>query len=122
MAEWERLSFEERCEIARGLKLGLSLRLIAAGLGRAPSTVSRELARNGGRRGYRAWHAQARWKRARRRPKAWRLERHRRLAREVARLLRARWSPEQIAARLCRDHPGDPRWWVSAETTCQATV
>jgi transposase, IS30 family len=111
-----RLDFEERCEIKRGLSRGLSCAQIAVGLGRPTSTVTREVGRNGARRGYHAWHAQARAKRLRRRPKVFRLERHRRLARWVQGRLRAKWSPEQIAQRLCKDHPDDPRWWVSAET------
>ena len=62
-----RLSLAEREEISRGLAAGLSLRAIAAGLGRAPSTVSREVAAQGGRRGYRAASAdQLAWARARR--------------------------------------------------------
>src|SRR5215217_5122524 len=52
-----RLALAEREEISRGLAAGLSLRVIAAGLGRAPSTISREVAANGGRRGYRATSA-----------------------------------------------------------------
>lgn len=110
-----RLSSEERCEIGRGLHQGWSLRLIAAGLGRPCSTVAREVARNGGRRSYRAGHAQHRWNTHKRRPKPFRLETNRRLARRVEILLERRWPPEQISARLRRDHPDDPRWWVSAE-------
>jgi IS30 family transposase len=113
---WVRLSFEERLEIARAVKKGWSVREIAAGLGRAPSSVSRELARNRGRAGYHAWFAQHRWKQTRCRPKPFRLESHGRLARAVERGLRKRWSPDQIARRLRRDHPDDPRWWVSPET------
>jgi IS30 family transposase len=90
--------------------------MIAAGLGRPCSTVAREVARNGGPRGYRAAYAQHRWNHQKRRPKPFRLEANRRLARRVAGLLRRRWSPERIARRLRRDHPDDPRWWVSAET------
>jgi transposase, IS30 family len=110
-----RLSYQERCEIGRGLHQSWSFRLIAAGLGRPCSTVAREVARNGGRDDYRTVHAQRRWNHMKRRPKPFRLEANRRLARRVERLLRKRWSPEQIAARLRRDHPNDPRWWVSAE-------
>lgn len=110
-----RLSFEERCEIGRGLHQGWSLRFIAAGLGRPCSTVAREVGRNGGPSGYRAAYAQHRWNHTKRRPKPFRLEVNRRLARRVEALLRQRWSPEQIAQRLRRDHPHDPRWWVSAE-------
>jgi transposase, IS30 family len=115
-----RLSFEERCEIGRGVRQGRSLRWIAAGLGRPVSTVAREVRRNGGRWGYAAVRAQRRWHRTKRRPKAFKLERHPRLARRVERLLLRRWSPEQVAQRLRRDHPRDPRWWVSAETIYQS--
>jgi transposase, IS30 family len=110
-----RLSHAERFEIGRGLHQGWSLRFIAAGLGRPVSTVAREVARNQGRARYRAGHAQHRWSHTKRRPKPFKLEANRRLARRVERLLVRRWSPEQIAERLRRDHPGDPRWWVSAE-------
>jgi IS30 family transposase len=115
-----RLSFEERFEIGRGLHQGWSLRLIAAGLGRPVSTVAREVARNEGRGRYRAGHAQHRWNHTKRRPKPFKFEANRRLARRVERLLGQRWSPEQIARRLRRDHPGDPRWWVSPEAIYQS--
>jgi IS30 family transposase len=111
-----RLAFEERCEIKRGLARELSLAEIALRLGRPTSTVSREVARNGGRVSYQPWMAQHLAKQQRRRPKVFKLERHRRLARWVERCLAKKWSPEQIAERLRLDHPDDPRWWVSAET------
>ena len=110
-----RLDFDERCEIKRCLVRGLSFAEIGVGLGRPTSTISREVHRNGGRRSYAAWQAQGRAKRLRRRPKTFKLERHRRLARWVEARLAKKWSPEQIAERLRRDHPDDPRWWVSAE-------
>ena len=116
MVGYSRLSFEERCELGRGLREGRSVRELAAGLGRAPSTVSRELARNGGRGSYRAWHAQGRWKQCRRRPKVFKLEAHRQLRRRVEQLLTKDWSPTQIACRLRKEHRDDPRWWVSPET------
>jgi transposase, IS30 family len=115
-----RLSHEERFEIGRGLHQGWSLRLIAAGLGRPVSTVAREVARNQGRTRYRAGHAQHRWNHTKRRPKCFKLESNRRLARRVETLLLKRWSPEQIAERLRRDHPSDPRWWVSPEAIYQS--
>jgi IS30 family transposase len=114
------LVFEERTEIHRRVRLGESFRTIGSALGRAPSTVCREVARNGGRDGYHPWRAQARWKRTRRRPKVYRLERHRKLARWIERKLAKKWSPEQIAQRLRVDHPDDPRWWVSTETIYQS--
>jgi len=76
-----RLSFEERCEIKRCLKRGLTLAEIAVGLGRPTSTVSREVGRNGGRESYHAWWAQGRANQLAKRPKVFTLERHRRLAR-----------------------------------------
>jgi len=112
----DRLSFEERCEIHRGLRDDLSFREIGSRLGRSASTVWREVDRNGGRRTYRPRYAQGRWNRTKRRPRTFRLESNRRLARVVERRLALRWSPEQIAERLRRDHPRDARWWVSAET------
>jgi transposase, IS30 family len=115
-----RLSFEERCEIGRGLHQKWSLRFIAAGLGRPVSTIAREVNRNGGRHHYSATYAQRRWNHQKRRPKPFKLENNRRLARRVERLLRDDWSPEQISRRLRRDHPNDPRWWVSAEAIYQS--
>jgi IS30 family transposase len=111
----ERLSFEERCEIHRGLRADLSYREIGLRLGRPGSTVWREVDRNGGPRSYRPRYAQGRWDRAKRRPRPFRLETNRRLARAVEAKLVQRWSPEQVAERLRRDHPRDARWWVSAE-------
>ena len=110
------LTLAEREEISRGLSAGDSLRTIATALGRSPSTVSRELHRNGGRRRYRAHAAdQAAWDRAKR-PKPCKLELNRPLAMSVARLLRQRWSPWQIAGRLKREHPYDESGRVSHET------
>ena len=111
-----RLSPSEREEISRGLRAGESLRAIARGLGRSPSTVSREIARNGGRRRYRAWRAELARDRRARRPRTAKLARDPRLRREVEALLRLRWSPEQIAARLRHDHPDEPEMRVSHET------
>ena len=108
-----RLAFEERTEIKRRLVLGESLTMIGLALGRPTSTISREVARNGGRVSYHPWRAQGRWKQTSRRPKAFRLECHRGLALVVSSLVALDWSPEQISARLRRDHPDDPRWWVS---------
>ena len=94
-----RLSLAEREEISLGLTAGESLRSIGRRLRRAASTISRELAWNGSRNGYRAWRADAEAIRRWRRPKAAKLALDARLCREVARGLRARWSPQQIAAR-----------------------
>jgi IS30 family transposase len=111
-----RLSLEEREEISRGLAAGRSLRLIAAELGRAPSTISREVAGNGGRRRYRATLAdQGAWARATR-PKACKLTTNPVLAGIVAAKLRRRWSPQQIAGWLRLTYPDDPGMHVSHES------
>jgi len=115
-----RLSPAEREEISRGLLVGESLRRIADRLERAPSTVSRDVAVNGGRRRYRAWRAEAAASRRARRPKAAKLVRSPRLRREVERLLDERWSPQQIAHRLRLDHPDDQEMRVSHETIYQS--
>jgi IS30 family transposase len=110
------LSLAEREEISRGIASGRSLRSIALRLGRAPSTISRELIRNGGLTGYRAHRAdQAAWERARR-PKVCKLAGNRRLARVVARQLRALWAPQQIAGWLRWRYPNDENLQVSHET------
>jgi IS30 family transposase len=110
------LTLAEREEISRGLSAGHSLRTIASALGRSPSTVSRELNRNGGRRRYRAHAADlAAWDRAQR-PKPCKLALNRPLAMTVARLLRQQWSPWQIASRLKREYPHDENCRVSHET------
>lgn len=110
------LSTSEREEISRGIVAGRSLRSIAADLGRAPSTVSREVRRNGGRRRYRANTAdQAAWKRAKR-PKTCKLAENRALARIVASKLQLEWAPEQIAGWLKRTYPSDEAYQVSHET------
>lgn len=110
------LSLAEREEISRGIASGCSMRAIARSLGRAASTISRELARHGGREGYRAAEADARaWDRARR-PKACRLALRRRLRCVVARKLKQQWSPEQIAGWLKAEYPNDPGMRVSHET------
>ena len=110
------LSLAEREEISRGIVAGHSIRSIAQSLGRSPSTVSRELQRNGGRQQYRANRAeQAAWQRARR-PKHCKLVTHPELARLVARQLRMLWSPEQIAGWLKRTYPDDEHYQVSHET------
>ncbi|MGH7256580.1 MAG: IS30 family transposase [Nitrospirales bacterium] len=110
------LTLAEREEISRGLAVGTSIRQIAVRLGRAPSTVSREMARHGGRRGYRAVGADgAAWEPARR-PKRCRLAVHLQLQRVVAHKLSLDWSPEQIAGWLPREFPADTRMRVSHET------
>jgi IS30 family transposase len=114
------LSLAEREEIAVGRAAGQSVRAIAAGLGRAPSTVSRELARNSGPRGYRATGAQQRAGQRARRPKAAKLAASAVLRELVQQRLRVRWSPEQISAMLKAEFPAQPEMWVSHETIYQA--
>ncbi len=110
------LTLAEREEISRSVIVGQSLRSIAASLGRAPSTVSREVNRNGGRRRYRASAAdQCAWDRAHR-PKTCKLVDNRALARMVASKLQLQWSPEQIAGWLTHTHPNDENYQVSHET------
>ena len=101
------LTLAEREDISRGVAAGQSIRAMAAALGRAPSTVSRELSRNGGRAGYRASVAeQAAWDRARR-PKPAKLAVSRALADNVAGKLWRWWLPEAIAGWLKRTYPED---------------
>jgi IS30 family transposase len=111
-----RLSFEERARIAAWLELDQGVREIARGLGRAPSTISREIARNGGRAGYRAVRAEQRAQRCARRPKATKLSGAAGLLAAVEHGLEQRWSPEQISARLRQDHPDDEELRISPET------
>jgi IS30 family transposase len=111
-----RLSLAEREELSRGLVAGDSLRTIATRLGRAPSTVSRDVAWSGPRSGYRAWRADSEAIKRGKRPKPAKLAVDSRLCREVERGLRAHWSPQQIAARLIRDYPDDLGMRVSHET------
>jgi len=102
------LSLAEREEISRGIALSHSIRAIACGLSRAPSTISREIRRNCGPAQYRATVAdQAAWRRASR-PKPCKLGQHDRLAREVPAKLQKQWCPEQIAGWLKRTYPDDP--------------
>ena len=110
------LTLAEREEISRAVVAGHSIRSIATLLGRAPSTVSREIKRNGGQECYRASLAdQAAWDRGRR-PKTCKLAKNRTLAHLVADRLQMQWSPEQIAGWLRRNYPGDENFQVSHET------
>ena len=114
------LSLAEREEISRGLAEGVSLREIAIRLGRAPSTISREVTHNGGRASYRALRADRQaWQRARR-PKPAKLMACPKLRRQVERLLEARFSPRQISHWLARTHPMEPELRVSHETIYQS--
>jgi IS30 family transposase len=110
------LTAAEREEISRGLVRGDSVRSVARALRRAPSTISREIRRHGGRRAYRAHRADRRaWRRGRR-PKAARLVTQGRLRHLVACKLACQWSPQQIAGWLRVTFPGDADLHVSHET------
>ena len=115
------LSFAEREEIAVGVAAGRSVRAIAASLGREPSTISREIARNSGFRGrYRASVAEDKAQQRARRPKTAKLVACPEVRAIVQQRLRRRWSPEQIAATLKQDYPSRPEMWVSHETIYQS--
>src|SRR3954453_3689971 len=114
-----RLTLAEREEISLGLREGASFTAIARKLGKAVSTVSREVARNGGRAGYRAWRAHQPARERAYRPKTAKLSRPR-LAAQVTRWLKEWWSPQEIAGRLRIEYPGDPMMQVSHETIYQA--
>ncbi|MDI1244182.1 MAG: IS30 family transposase [Rhodoferax sp.] len=110
------LTFAEREEISRAVVAGQSIRSIAILLGRAPSTISREINRNGGAGCYRATHAdQAAWDRALR-PKTCKLVANRKLANLVAGKLQCQWSPQQIAGWLKHAYADDENSQVSHET------
>ena len=110
------LTLSEREEISRAVVAGHSIRSIAASLGRAPSTISREIRRHGGPGGYRASRAdQAAWDRARR-PKVCKLVQSRSVGTLIASKLCLEWSPEQIAGWLKRTYPDDETYQVSHET------
>jgi len=109
------LSLAEREEISRGVVAGQSLRSIATSLNRAPSTLSREINRNGGRQQYRAKVAdKASWERAHC-PRTCKLAQNRALAGIVASKLQLEWSPRQIAGWLKRTYPDDENYQVSHE-------
>jgi IS30 family transposase len=114
-----RLSLADREEISLGLRAGESFTAIAGRLCKAVSTVSREVAANGGRAGYRAWRAHQRARARARRPKTPKLACPR-LAAQVGCWLADWWSPVQISARLRIEFPGDPMMRVSHETIYQA--
>jgi IS30 family transposase len=114
-----RLSISEREEIRAGLERHESFTVIASGLGRAVSTVSREVGANGGRVGYEGWKAHTRARECSRRPKATKLS-HAPLAAKVVDWLEHWWSPEEIANRLRIEFPNDPMMRVSYETIYQS--
>jgi IS30 family transposase len=114
-ARWT-LGLAEREEISRGIAGHRSVRAIAQGLGRAPSTISREIRRHGGRARYRATTADTRARRRAERPKVCRLRANARLRRLVVAKLEADWSPQQIAHWLVVTYPEEPAMRVSHET------
>ena len=110
------LTLSEREDISRGVVVGLSLRTIARQLDRPPSTISREINRNGGLKRYRANQADtAAWDRAHR-PKLCKLTGNLQLIRIIASKLQCHWSPDQIAGWLKKAHAGNERLQVSHET------
>lgn len=110
------LTLDERETISRGLAMQLSMREIAAQLNRSPSTISREINRNGGCSAYRAAAAdKSAWQRARR-PKPCKLEDQLALIRLISQKLQCHWSPQQIAGWLKRQYPRDKTKQVSHET------
>jgi IS30 family transposase len=111
-----RLSLAEREEISRGLAGGESLRAIARRLDRPPSTISREVATNGGRRRYRACPADKAAVQRARRPKRSKLASCDRLRAVVEAKLKLRWSPAQISGWLVEEFADDPEMRVSHET------
>jgi len=115
------LTVEDREEIRCGIERGETDTQIAVRLGRARSTIWREVAANGGRSGYRAIGAQARADQAARRPRLSWIEQRPWLWEHVQMLLKTKkWSPEAIASRLRREHPEESQWWVSHESIYQA--
>jgi transposase, IS30 family len=114
-----RLLLAEREEILLGIHRGESLSAIARRIGRSPSTVTREVAANGGRMGYRIWPSHTRARECARRPKAARLD-NPVLCAKVTAWLEAFWSPKEIAKRLVMEFPDDPTMRVSHETIYQS--
>lgn len=125
MVRGRSLCVEEREEISRGLAEDVPVRVIGERLGRNRSVIDREVRRNGGRGGYRAYEAQARAEQMVLRPKPRKLEANKTLHDVVAVGLTKDWSPEQISRRLVAGYPGDEAMRVSPETIyetlfCQA--
>ena len=110
------LSFDEREEISRGVAAGDSLRMVATRLGRAPSSISRELARNGGRHRYRAHHADRAARRRGHRPKPSKLAENPVLGAVVEEKLSEWWSPQQVVLWLKRTYGDNQEMCVSHET------
>jgi IS30 family transposase len=115
-----RLALSEREEIRAGIAAGESFRAIARRIGRAPSTVSREVGGVDGRDRYRATAADDRACLAALRPKPTKLAQNPRLRRAVVAMLRRRFSPQQISARLRLEHPDEPEMRIAPETIYQS--
>jgi transposase, IS30 family len=114
------LSQDERIEIADLRHAGRSIRQIADQLGRAPSTISRELRRNATATGYRPFEAHRRATGRRAREHRRRVEISGELRELIAGLLAQRWSPQQISRQLRLRFPGEPRMWLCHESIYQA--
>lgn len=110
------LTLSEREEIRAGLSARMGIRAIARSLNRSPSTISREVQRNRGRRGYKAVDANNRANRMAKRPKVCLLERNPQLRNLVQEKLESKWSPEQISGWLRRTFPRQNMMQISAET------
>lgn len=110
------LSLDEREAISRGLSAGVSMRAVAKELGRSPSTISREIARNGGAKSYRAHRAEGAFIRHSKRPKQLLLAENDKLRETVIRMLESDWSPEQISGWLKRTSPEGSNMHISHET------
>jgi IS30 family transposase len=115
-----RLTIQDREEIVVGLATGETYVAIALRIGKAPSTVSREVAANGGREAYRAWGGYLRAVERTHRPKLTKFTTCPRLVAAVTEGLEEFWSPEEISRRLRHDHPDDPMMQVSHETIYQS--
>jgi IS30 family transposase len=113
------LSLAEREEVRVGLQARETFTAIAARVGRAVSTVSREVAANGGRKDYRAWGAHRQAEQRARRPQVSKLA-NPALAEQVTAWLEELWSPEEISCRLRQEFPSGPMMWVSHETIYQS--
>src|SRR5665213_3864013 len=115
-----RLTLEEREEIALGLRMEMPMSAIARGLGRSPTTVTREVANNGGRANYRIWRSHQRARGCTKRPKPTKLKELPVLCAKVTEWLEEFWSPKEIARRLVVDFPDDSSMRISHETIYQS--